>query len=168
MSFFTPSFRAPRYTPPTSPEDALADADRNLEYKSGNKDGMADFDGYACLVGLIWPYVELIDAYLNGDRTLSNERLSYLILSSDLTALPTPPLTLRPTDSTNDPSEPICGHDLLICATHFVGDGMALHRFANEFFGLLGSDKTLEGLETMLREEWEKCCRPHPEKVCSH
>jgi hypothetical protein len=28
-------------------------------------------------------------------------------------------------------------HELFICAAHFIGDGMALHQFANDFFGLL-------------------------------
>ncbi len=46
-------------------------------------------------------------------------------------------------------------HELLICAVHFMGDGMALHQFANELFGLLGSDKSEDELETMLDKEWK-------------
>ena len=45
-------------------------------------------------------------------------------------------------------------HELLICAMHFLGDGMALHNFANEFFGLLGSDKDETSLREILDEEW--------------
>ena len=37
---------------------------------------------------------------------------------------------------------------------HFLGDGMALHNFANEFFGLLGSDRTDSDLRVVLEEEW--------------
>jgi len=44
-------------------------------------------------------------------------------------------------------------HDILICAAHFIGDGMALHQFANDFFNLLGSTKTDSELETDLYNE---------------
>lgn len=39
---------------------------------------------------------------------------------------------------------------------HFLGDGMALHQFANEFFGMLGSDKSELELRALLNEEWEQ------------
>ncbi|KAF7307351.1 hypothetical protein MIND_00529100 [Mycena indigotica] len=100
------------YNPPESVEDALENAASTLEYRSQSKD-------------------ELIDAYLNGPRTLSNERLSYLIVGSR--------------ESSED-------FDLLICATHFLGDGMALHQCANDFFGLLSEQASLE---TILEDEWE-------------
>ena len=45
-------------------------------------------------------------------------------------------------------------HEILICAMHFLGDGMALHNFANEFFGLLGGDKDDCSLRALLDEEW--------------
>ena len=110
---------------------------------------------------------ELIDAYLNGPRTLSNTRLSYLVVSqSDANsedALLTPPPTPSPSgegqptlelnDATGVPSSQF---DLLICAMHFIGDGMALHTFANDLFGLLGSSKTDAELEEMLRAEWSE------------
>ncbi|KAG6334541.1 hypothetical protein ID866_4557 [Astraeus odoratus] len=131
------------YAPPSSPQDALANADRNLEYKSVTKD-------------------ELIDAYLNGERTLSDERLSYLVVSTGTAPLPTPPLTPRQAEATPVLST---SHDLLICATHFLGDGMALHQFANDFFSLLASEKSLQELETQLGEEWNRFCRPSPGKV---
>ena len=47
-------------------------------------------------------------------------------------------------------------YELLICAMHFIGDGMALHTFANDFFGLLGSSKTDAELEDMLNTEWSE------------
>ncbi|THH02591.1 hypothetical protein EW026_g309 [Hermanssonia centrifuga] len=76
-------------------------------------------------------------------------------------ALLTPPPTPSPNQDGN--SKLLLGeavtsmrqHELLICAVHFMGDGMALHQFANELFGLLGSDKSEDELETMLDEEWK-------------
>jgi hypothetical protein len=50
--------------------------------------------------------------------------------------------------------------DLLICATHFLGDGMALHQFAHEFLSLLGNHDEaglltiLEGEVNILTEEF--------------
>jgi len=107
------------YTPPRSPEDAITQADENLEYNSATKD-------------------ELIDSYLNGPRTLSNDRLSYLIVSTP-----------------EAPDTPSPNHEFFICAAHFLGDGMALHQFANDFFTLLGSSKTIDELETLLRDEYK-------------
>jgi hypothetical protein len=122
------------FTPPRSPEDALVNAGCNLEYRNSTKD-------------------ELIDSYLNGARTLSNDRLSYLIVSQGGTSLPSPPITPRSTSPSNEREYPLYNHDIMICAAHFLGDGMALHQFANDFFGLLGGDKTITELEAQLTEE---------------
>jgi len=46
--------------------------------------------------------------------------------------------------------------DLLICAAHFIGDGMALHQFANDFFSILGSEKSQQDLEQQLIDEWQQ------------
>jgi hypothetical protein len=108
------------YTSPRSSDEALMIADENLEYRSATKD-------------------ELINSYLNGPRTLSDERLSYLILSQSGT-----------------PDAGLPNHDILICATHFLGDGMALHQFANDFFSLLASSKTDSELETEVHDECRK------------
>jgi hypothetical protein len=91
---------------------------------------------------------ELIDGYLNGPRTLSNERLSYLVVSSD--------------DKSQDGER---NYDFLICATHFLGDGMALHSFANDFFGLLGSTLDDQSLEEKLSNEWSERCLPSKDTV---
>ena len=90
--------------------------------------------------------IDLIDAYLNGDRTLSNDRLSYLILSSD-------------SANTNVPDhshESVKNYDLLLCATHFLGDGMALHQSANDFFTILGSSLDEKALLEKLTIEWSE------------
>lgn len=106
----------------------------------------------------------LIDSYLNGPRTLSNERLSYLVVSHTPTLdvdvqLPTPPLS--PRISTEAPAElsahdRVLNHELLICATHFIGDGMALHQFANDFFGMLGGGFSQEELDQLVVDEWKQ------------
>lgn len=89
--------------------------------------------------------IALIDAYLNGPRTLSNDRLSYLIISSDYAN------TSIPTDHSQ---ESVKNYDLMICATHFLGDGMALHQFAHDFFVLLGSCMDDTALLEKLTAEW--------------
>jgi len=137
------------YNAPTCPEDLLKDAETDIEYRSQNKD-------------------EMIDSYLNGPRTLSNIRLSYLILSKSLAhsdpAIPSPPPTPLPSSHLENGEQILFGqdagqltyqHDLLICAMHFLGDGMALHAFANDFFGLLGGKETDEDLSQRLSDEWK-------------
>jgi hypothetical protein len=84
---------------------------------------------------------DLIHTYLNGPRILSNERLSCLIVNA--------PGAVHPA---SDSSE-LVDCDFFFCAVHFLGDGMALHAFANDFFTLLGSEKTLVDLSKMLEEE---------------
>lgn len=73
------------------------------------------------------PPAELIDTYLNGPRTLSNERLSYLIVSepgpgegSGLTPPPTPQLDGAEFPPALDAPR---DYELFICAAHFIGDG---------------------------------------------
>ncbi|CAL1695027.1 unnamed protein product [Somion occarium] len=131
------------YSAPTNVDDALADANSNLEYRDHSKD-------------------VLIDSYLNGPRTLSNSRLSYLIVSSPSShSIPTPPLTPTSAEELATDLQPAVErpedkqHDILICAMHFLGDGMALHAFANDFFGLLGSEKSDSELKLQLVDEWE-------------
>lgn len=102
---------------------------------------------------------DLIDSYLNGPRTLSNDRLSYLIVSQSdfddilLSPPPSPSVELESIDLDEDGST--SNYDILICATHFLGDGMALHQFANDFFGILGSSQNNAELVGTLEQEWE-------------
>lgn len=42
---------------------------------------------------------------------------------------------------------------------HYIGDGMALHTFANHFFGLLGGDLSESELRDFLEQEFK---RLHP------
>ncbi|KAF9015657.1 hypothetical protein BDQ17DRAFT_1341427 [Cyathus striatus] len=107
------------HTIPDTADTVLSDADATLEYRSQSKD-------------------DLIYSYLNGPRTLSNQRLSYLVVAQQNASYPS-----KLTDS-----------HFLICATHFLGDGMALHQFANDMFTLLGSTSTETDLLNLLYEGW--------------
>ncbi|KAJ3964696.1 hypothetical protein EV361DRAFT_941543 [Lentinula raphanica] len=76
---------------------------------------------------------ELISNYLNGPRTLSDERMSYLIISTSSSC-----------EQTGDEDE---GHyDLLMCAPHFIGDGASLHQCTHELMTLLASPQTTHDL----------------------
>ncbi|TCD62410.1 hypothetical protein EIP91_006938 [Steccherinum ochraceum] len=146
------------YDAPTSSEDLLKEAGENIEYRAKSKD-------------------ELIDGYLNGERTLSNTRLSYLILSepraTSNSSMPSPPPSPAPSNRTSseqpqseqDASQELFEHDILICAMHFLGDGMALHAFANDFFGLLGGQSSDEQLKQQLSEEWKERWGSLPQDV---
>lgn len=78
---------------------------------------------------------------MNGPRTLSNEHLSYLVISEP-----------QPSDSTGDLGE----YDLLMCAPHFTGDGSSLHQSTHELFSLLSSPKSEAALteELMSMSNW--------------
>lgn len=41
----------------------------------------------------------------------------------------------------------------MLCATHYLGDGMALHTFMNEFYTLLGSDKSTFEFAKMIESQ---------------
>jgi hypothetical protein len=173
LSFFGLKASADQFThpcsfhPPISPEDALAGADRQLDYRHQDKDGMYAFPDLGVFALRFHPApAVLIDSYLNGPRTLSNERLSYLVVSHTPTLdvqLPTPPLTPRISAevSAGLSAHPTCddrvfNHELLICASHFIGDGMALHQFANDFFGMLGGGFSQQELDQLVVDEWKQ------------
>jgi hypothetical protein len=83
---------------------------------------------------------------LNGSRTLSNERLSYLVVS-----------TVQNTSDASESADAKHNYDFLICATHFLGDGMALHQSANDFFGMLGGSLSEQQLRVTLEDECKRC-----------
>ncbi|KAF9654197.1 hypothetical protein BDM02DRAFT_3086110 [Thelephora ganbajun] len=125
------------YRPGATVQDAVRSADANLGYRTQTRD-------------------QLIQSYLNGPRTLSSQRISYLILSSS-DSIPTPPASPNPSSSSldnNDQPQIESEFDLLICAAHFLGDGMALHQFAHDFFTLLASQNSVQDLEEILGKEW--------------
>ncbi|KAF4604942.1 hypothetical protein EYR40_003725 [Pleurotus pulmonarius] len=136
-------------TPPASVAHALEDARNNFNASSRSKD-------------------DLIDSFLNGPRTLSNQRLSYLYFSvpDDAgTSLPSPPPTPDP-GSAKQLIESYVSCEWIVCATHFLGDGMALHQFANDYFSLFGSSKSDDALEAIMQDEWAMRWKQTPEE-CS-
>ncbi|GAA5859673.1 hypothetical protein JCM8547_006187 [Rhodosporidiobolus lusitaniae] len=107
-----------RYEPPKTAAEARIKASSLLDLRT-NQDGKV-----------------LLDAYLNGPRTLSDDRLAYLVIS-------TPESTFSSRDDEQE-------YDFFLFSTHFLGDGMALHTTANEFFTLLGgspSEALQDGVE---------------------
>ncbi|VDB86578.1 unnamed protein product [Peniophora sp. CBMAI 1063] len=136
------------YRPPGSPDAALRDAEQQLEWKYETKE-------------------ELMEAYLNGPRTLSATRLSYLIISRTPSSDPYPSPPQTPTVPVNLAAlqsqlvqEETEVHDFsfFLAAVHSIGDGMALHALANDFFCLLGGSMSVPELHGLLVTEWEKRC----------
>lgn len=83
----------------------------------------------------------MISTYLNGPRTLSDERLSYLYISSP--------------DHVDWTSEKEQDFICMMCATHCIGDGMALYSALNDFFILLGGDGDESELRRLLDAEMD-------------
>ncbi|KAJ8523385.1 hypothetical protein ONZ45_g174 [Pleurotus djamor] len=129
------------FTPPASADRAIEEARDNFSFSSLSKD-------------------ELLEQYLNGPRTLSNDHLSYLFFSvpgqhGNGDSLPSPPLTPPLSRSASHTElNPLVECNWFLCATHFLGDGMALHQFANDYFSLFGSSKSDVELQAILRDEW--------------
>lgn len=65
---------------------------------------------------------------MNGPRTLSNENMSYLVIS------------MGESLKENQGSE-VADYDLFMCAPHFTGDGTSLHQATHDFLTLLASVK---------------------------
>lgn len=90
----------------------------------------------------------IIDTYLNGPRTLSSDRLACLVF-----AHPTAPafgLATPPSSPNARAESEAYDCELMLCATHAIGDGMALHTFMNEFYTLLGSSSSVADLREMI------------------
>ncbi|KAG2022925.1 hypothetical protein CC2G_000639 [Coprinopsis cinerea AmutBmut pab1-1] len=128
-----------KYQAIASVDLAISSADAHLEYREQNKDGKRLVVHHPALASVNPTFIDLIDSYLNGPRTLSNDRLSYLYISSPDTS----------SESSTDELE----FNWMICTTHYIGDGMALHQTANDFFTLLGSKKNEAELQALLNSE---------------
>ena len=72
---------------------------------------------------------------MNGPRKLSNSYLSYLVISS-------PP--------TDDDAATGIDCNLLMCAPHLIGDGIALHRTTHDLVCLLTSELNDEDVQKVL------------------
>ncbi|KAJ7253698.1 hypothetical protein B0H12DRAFT_576857 [Mycena haematopus] len=95
------------FSPPATLERALDEAAMALRFSQETKH-------------------ELISAYMDGTRILSDEYLSYLIIANSEGSL----------------DKDVSQYDILMCAPHFIGDGTALHQSTHELLCLLTSDKT--------------------------
>ena len=129
------------YQPPASTADALIDATQATSFVSICKD-------------------QLISNYLNGPRTLSSRHLSHLFLASSpqfSASAKIGPNSVEAAPSTTQ-SEHDKKYDILFAATHFIGDGMALHNFADEFFSLLAVQDI--DVDILLEREWRSRCSP--------
>jgi hypothetical protein len=71
---------------------------------------------------------------MNGPRLLSNDRLSYAVISS--------------TSSSSAPDH--IDYSLFLCATHFIGDGAALNQSAHDLLCILTSTQSDEELKKEL------------------
>ncbi|KZO95708.1 hypothetical protein CALVIDRAFT_482401 [Calocera viscosa TUFC12733] len=104
---------------------------------------------------------EVILDYLNGPRLLSKERPAYLLFARDPAtscaegSLPTPDASPRLDVLAHAPvQDETAEFHFCLCTTHYLGDGMALHKTANEFFALLGGDSSEPELSELLEHEW--------------
>ncbi|KAL7412464.1 hypothetical protein BDY24DRAFT_392992 [Mrakia frigida] len=126
-----------KYSPPATPTHAVSLALNSLAFPNSNLSS-----------------TDLISHYLNGPRLLSAQQLSFLVISSSSSSNST-------TSSSFSSNQTQHEFDFLLCTTHFVGDGIALHTFANEFYGLVvasgeeggGEPRTVEELMEVLGRE---------------
>ena len=64
------------------------------------------------------------------------------------------PAGVAPDDLTD--VDRVLDYELFICACHCIGDGIAFHQFANDFFGLLGGASSQEELDQLVSNEWKQ------------
>jgi hypothetical protein len=81
---------------------------------------------------------------MDGPRILSNEYLSYLVISRP---------QVLPDDETAE-------YEIFMCAPHFIGDGTALHQSTHELICLVTSNKTDAELtnELNVSQNWVGRC----------
>ncbi|KAH7100331.1 hypothetical protein BKA62DRAFT_706702 [Auriculariales sp. MPI-PUGE-AT-0066] len=152
------------YKPPESAAAAINSARNNMELRIQSKD-------------------DLVNTYLNGPRTLSNDRLSYVVVATphesadfpfatqhnklaaalkNLSLLPPMP-SLQHFPAANSASSQEFHY--LLAAPHCLGDGMALYRMSDEFFELIASDNSDEDLEQLVQQEWERAVASSKESI---
>jgi hypothetical protein len=121
----------------------LAEAEAALCFSNKSKDGNGPTQILPIRkVNISIP--ELISDYMNGPRLLSNDRLSYAVISS--------------TSSSEAPDH--IDYSLFVCATHFIGDGAALNQSAHDLLCILTSTQSDEELKKELDEQpdWVRNC----------
>ncbi|KZV77597.1 hypothetical protein PENSPDRAFT_7426 [Peniophora sp. CONT] len=131
------------YEPPSSPEDAVRDAEEHMGWGFGSMD-------------------EVIDSCLNGSRILASDRVSHLSVSRAPAQEPypsppqTPSLSSVGQDAFQTAREEKHEFQVLLTALHCLGDGMAMHTMANDFFSMVGGSKSDDELRAYMAAEWKK------------
>lgn len=97
--------------------------------------------------------MDLVDAYLNGPRTLGNDMLACLVVRAGTQRVAEQYGAAGPA-SAGDAS--LVSFEIMLCTTHFVGDGMALHTFMNELYTLLGGSMSAEDIADELYHAVER------------
>ncbi|KAG5645158.1 hypothetical protein DXG03_006782 [Asterophora parasitica] len=139
-----------RFTPPLTSHDALAEAQGALYFRDQSKE-------------------ELIDTYMNGPRTLSTERMSYLVVSSPSFSPTSTILTPQAggTQQEQEADKSYQTYHLFMVAPHFTGDGTSLHQATHDLLALLASpsseDEIIAELDladwaARLPASWESRC----------
>jgi len=108
-----------RYTPPSSPSQAVLDAQANLE---------------VCGTRFV---EDVIDRITNGPRTLSEKCISRLFIVE------------------RSAVGVVAEYDMILCLTHYLGDGIATHQIGNLFFSLLGAVDSSNGSVKSDAQLWE-------------
>lgn len=108
-------------------------------------------------------YSEVIDGCLNGPRLLASDRVSYLLVSRAPTQEPYPSPPQTPSlSSVGQEAFKVRGEEkhefqVLLTSLHCLGDGMAMHTLANDFFSIIGGSMSDDELRTYVAAEWKKC-----------
>jgi hypothetical protein len=120
---------SPQWTQNSSPAKILFQLRNGMCQRTFHKFYMVEAE-----FRLFWQLVslEFIFDYLNGTRTLSNDQLSYLVVSQCDPAIP--------------------DFQLFICAPHFLGDGASLNQLMHDLLVILTSLKSDIDLEQDLRD----------------
>lgn len=129
-----------RYIPPASPQDAILEAERTIEIY--NDRSVEDIN----------------DAYINGPRLLSTERISVLSLAQPRHHTcggepPHNPVFPALPDDDDDRSQEF---GFFLGEVHCIIDGISAHMTINEVFTLLGGEETCtdQALMNLLVHEW--------------
>lgn len=134
-----------RYRPPTSVQDTVGSAEASLEYRTQTRDR----EPISIQTSPFYHPITQSEPRPHPftPRILSSQHISRLILSSaDPILRPRSPICHRPRLTINVEQRE-SDFELLICATHFLGYGMALHQFAHDFPTPMGSKNPVHDLQ---------------------
>lgn len=99
---------------------------------------------------------ELVDAFLNGPRTLSKDLLSKILISRPppvAAGQKAPEIYPNPSSPFNAQNPENEHFEFMFFSGHFLGDGVSFAVIANEFLTLLASDMAEEDLSVLVQSE---------------